>query len=193
MITILLVHDNTDVIESTRSFLERMGEIRVDAVHSTKQALEMAGRRRYDIIISYYRLPDVDGIEFLADMTGIELLKELKSSHAGVPFILYHRTDRDSLLIEDVHYAAEIPAPAAVSRTPVAEMRDIVYQAVLRKKAERDQVLRGARLSSILSVSPLWLCQVREETIEWVNSTMARDLGMDAGALTGKPVRVLFP
>lgn len=193
MITILLVHDNTDVIESTRSFLERMGEIRVDAVHSTKQALEMAGRRRYDIIISYYRLPDVDGIEFLADMTGIELLKELKSSHAGVPFILYHRTDRDSLLIEDVHYAAEIPAPAAVSRTPVAEMRDIVYQAVLRKKAERDQVLRGDLLSSILSVSPLWLCQVREETIEWVNSTMARDLGMDAGALTGQPVRVLFP
>ena len=193
MISILLVHDNTDAIESTRSFLERMGEIRVDAVHSTKQALEMAGRRRYDIIISYFRIPDVNGIEFVADMTGIELLRDLKGTQAGVPFILYHRTDRDTLVVEDVNYAAEVPPAGKGSRAPVAEMRDIVYQAVLRKKAERDQVLRGDLLSSILSVSPLWLCQVRAGNIEWVNSTMAGALGMDPAALTGQGIHALFP
>jgi len=185
MITVLLVHDNTDAIESTRAYLERMGEIRIDAVHSTKQALEMAGRRRYDIIISYFRLPEVNGIEFLADMTGIELLKELKSTQAGIPFILYHRSDRDTLLVEDVNYASEAAAAGKGSRAPVAEMRDMIYQAVLRKKAERDQALRGDLLSSILSVTPLWLCQVRSGTIEWVNSTMAKELGRDAAALTG--------
>jgi len=193
MITVLLVHDNTNAIESTRAYLERMGEIRVDAVHSTKQALEMASRRRYDIIISYFRLPEVNGIEFLADMTGIELLREIKSTQAGVPFILYHRTDRESLLVEDVHYAAEVPSPEGGSRTPVAEMRDMIYQAVLRKKAERDQAIRGDLLSSILSVSPLWLCQVREGNIEWVNSTLARDLGVDAGTLTGQGIQAIFP
>lgn len=192
MITVLLVHDNTDAIESTRAYLERMGEIRIDAVHSTKQALEMAGRRRYDIIISYFRLPEVNGIEFLADMTGIELLKELKSTQAGIPFILYHRSDRDTLLVEDVNYASEAAAAGKGSRAPVAEMRDMIYQAVLRKKAERDQALRGDLLSSILSVTPLWLCQVRSGTIEWVNSTMAKELGRDAAALTGQGIQVLF-
>ncbi len=193
MITVLLVHDNTDAIESTRAYLERMGEIRIDAVHSTKQALEMAGRRRYDIIISYFRLPEVDGIEFLADMTGIELLKELKSTQAGIPFILYHRSDRDTLIVEDVNYAAEAAATGRGSRAPVAEMRDMIYQAVLRKKAERDQALRGDLLSSILSVTPLWLCQVRNATIEWVNSTMAKELGRDPATLTGQGIQVLFP
>ncbi len=193
MISVLLVHDNTDAIENTRAYLERMGEIRIDAVHSTKQALDMASRRRYDIIISYFRLPEVNGIEFLADMTGIELLRELKSTQAGVPFILYHRSDRDTLLVEDVNYAAEAPGAERGSRTPVAEMRDMVYQAVLRKKAERDQALRGDLLSSILSVTPLWLCQVRGGTIEWVNSTMAKELGREAATLTGQGVQVLFP
>ena len=193
MITVLLVHDNSDALESTRAYLERMGEIRVDAVHSTKQALEMARRRRYDIIVSYYRLPEVNGIEFLADMTGVELLKELKGTHAGIPFILYHRTDRDSLLIEDVHQAAEVHGQREGSRGPVQEMRDILYQAVLRKKAERDQVLRCDMLSAILSVSPLWICQVRGGNFEWVNSTMARSLGMDAGALAGQGVQAVFP
>ncbi|MCU0632046.1 MAG: PAS domain S-box protein [Methanolinea sp.] len=193
MITVLLVHDNSDALESTRAYLERMGEIRVDSVHSTKQAMEMARRRRYDIIISYYRLPEVNGIEFLADMTGIELLRELKSAQAGIPFILYHRTDRDSLLIEDVHFAAEVATQAGGFRAPVAEIRDMIYQAVLRKKAERDQALRGDLLSAILSVSPLWLCQVRGGNFEWVNSTMARALGMDAGSLSGKSIQNIFP
>lgn len=193
MITVLLVHDNSDAIESTRAYLERMGEIRVDTVHSTKQALEMARRRRYDIIISYFRLPEVNGIEFLADMTGAELLRDLKGTHGGLPFILYHRTDRDSLLIEDVHHATEASGNGGGTGAPVAEMRDMIYQAVMRKKAERDQVLRSDMLSAILSVSPLWICQVRGGAFEWVNSTMARGLGLDAGALAGQGVEKIFP
>ncbi|MCQ8894795.1 MAG: PAS domain S-box protein, partial [Methanolinea sp.] len=193
MISVLLVHDNTDAIESTRAYLERMGEIRVDVVHSTKQALEKARTRRYDIVVSYHRIPDIDGIEFLADMTGVELHRELKSTLPSTPFIIYHRKDRDSLLLEDINFAAEVPAQRGPSPPPVTEMRDMIYQAVLRKKAERDQVLRGDLLASILSVSPLWLCQVVNGKVEWVNTTMARGLGLDPASLKGREVAALFP
>jgi Response regulator containing CheY-like receiver, AAA-type ATPase, and DNA-binding domains len=64
MITVLLVHDNTELIDATRSYLEKMGEVRVDAVQSTKQALEILKSRNYDVIVSYYHLPEVNGIEF---------------------------------------------------------------------------------------------------------------------------------
>jgi len=72
-------------------------------------------------------------------------------------------------------------------------MRDMIYQSILRRKAERDQVLRADLLSAILSVTPLWLCQVIGGKVEWVNSTMARALGMDAAALKGRDIATLFP
>lgn len=193
MITVLLVHDNTEVIDNTRAYLEKMGEIRVDVVPSTKQALETLKRRTYDIIISYYRLPEVDGIEFLADMTGIELLRVLKSQGNATPFILYHWKDRETLVLEDMNSAVETALQRGGSRSPVPEMRDMIYQAVLRKKAERDQNLRCELLSTILSATPLWVCQLKNGSFEWVNPVMSQGLGYEDGFLTGKNAAIVFP
>jgi len=193
MIYVLLVHDNSDTIESTRVFLERRGDVRVDVVHSTKQALERARSRRYDVIVSYHRIPEIDGIEFLADMTGVELQRELKSRIPATPFILYLREGQNALVLGDVNLAAEVPVRAGSPPRPVAELQDMIYQAVLRRKAERDQVLRADLLSAILSVTPLWLCQVASGKVDWVNSTMARALGTDAASLKGRDVADLFP
>lgn len=193
MITVLLVHDNTEIIENTRVYLEKMGEIRVDAVPSTKQALETLKRRPYDIIISYYRLPEVDGIEFLADMTGIELLRMLKSQGNTTPFILYHWKDRETLVLEDMNSAVETALQRGGSRSHVPEMRDMIYQAVLRKKAERDQNLRCELLATILSATPLWVCQLKNGSFEWVNPVMSEGLGFENGFLTGKNAAIVFP
>lgn len=193
MIYVLLVHDNSDTIEITRAFLERRGDVRVDVVHSTKQALERARSRRYDVIVSYHRIPEIDGIEFLADMTGVELQKELKSRIPATPFILYLREGQNALVLGDINHAAEVPVRAGSPPRPVAELQDMIYQAVLRRKAERDQVLRADLLSAILSVTPMWLCQVASGKVEWVNSTMARALGTDSASLKGHDIADLFP
>lgn len=129
MITVLLVHDNTDLIDATRSYLERMGEVRVDSVNSTKQALEVLKNRAYDVIVSYYHLPVVDGIEFLGDMNGVELLKYLKQQGNTTPFIIYARNPGNKVVLEDINYASEM---VVTSRTPLSELLDIIKQAVLR-------------------------------------------------------------
>ncbi|NTV00872.1 MAG: response regulator, partial [Methanoregulaceae archaeon] len=98
MITVLLVHDATDLIDITRSFLEKGGEVRVDTVSSTKQALEILKNRNYDVIVSYYHLPEVNGIEFLPEMNGVELLKYLKSHGSPIPFILYARMGKETMV-----------------------------------------------------------------------------------------------
>ena len=132
MITVLLVHDNTELIDATRSYLERMGEVRVDSVNSTKQAIEVLKNRAYDVIVSYYHLPVVDGIEFLGDMNGVELLKYLKQQGNTTPFILYARNPGNKVVLEDINYASEMVVSA---RTPLSELRDIIKQAVLRKRS----------------------------------------------------------
>jgi len=193
MIYVLLVHDNSDIIESTRALLERRGDVRVDVVHSTKQALERARSRRYDVIVSYHRIPEIDGIEFLADMTGVELQRELKSLFPATPFILYLREGRNSLVLGDVNLTTEVPVRSGSPPRPMTELQEMIYQAVLRRKSERDLVLRADFLSAILSVAPMWLCQVANGKVEWVNSTMAQSLGMDAASFKGRDVADLFP
>jgi len=193
MITILLVHDNSDLIDATRSYLEKGGEVRVDAVSSTKQAVEVLKNRNYDVIVSYYQLPEVNGIEFLPEMNGVELLKYLKSHGNATPFILYTRLGRDRILIEDLNSAGELTFPKGIDpRSPLPELRDLIYQAVLRKKVERDQTLRTDLLSSILSLTPIWLCQIRGGVMEWTNTSMSASLGYDDGGLVGKNATALF-
>ena len=118
MITVLLVHDNTDLIDTTRMYLERMGEVRVDTANSTKQALEILKNRTYDVIVSYYHLPEVNGVEFLADMNGVEFLKYIKQAGNTTPFILYLRTQGNKIIIGDVNYASEM---VVGPRTPLTE------------------------------------------------------------------------
>jgi diadenylate cyclase len=193
MITILLVHDNSDLIDATRSHLEKGGEVRVDAVSSTKQAIEVLKNRSYDVIVSYYQLPEVNGIEFLPEMNGVELLRYLKSHGNATPFILYTRLGRDRILIEDLNSAGEVTFPKGIeSRSPLPELRDLIYQAVLRKKVERDQTLRTDLLSSILSLTPIWICQIRGGVMEWANTSMSAGLGYDDGGLVGKNATALF-
>ena len=193
MITILLVHDNSDLIDATRSNLEKGGEVRVDAVSSTKQAIEVLRNRNYDVIVSYYQLPEVNGIEFLPEMNGVELLRYLKSHGNTTPFILYTRLGGDRVLIEDLNSAGEVTFPkGAEPRTPLSEMRDLIYQAVLRKKVERDQTLRTDLLSSILSLTPIWICQIRGGVMEWANTNMSAGLGYEDGGLVGKNATALF-
>ena len=192
MISVLLVHDNTDLLDLTRSSLEKGGEVRVDCVPSTKQALEVLKSRNYDVIVSYYHLPEVNGIEFLPEINGIELLKYLKSHGNATPFILYARM-KDTLVLEDVNNAQEVKfGRGEEPKKPMTELRDLIYQVVMRKKMERDLMLRTELLDSILSLSPLWICQIRGGVIDWANSTMTTGLGHPEGGLVGKNASAFF-
>ena len=190
MISVLLVHDNSDLIDATRSFLEKGGEVRVDAIPSTKQALEVIRNRNYDVIVSYYQLPAVNGIEFLPEMNGIELLRYLKSHGNTTPFILYTRIGKDTLVIEDLNAAQEVRLAGRTQ--PVTEIRDAIHQAVMRRKMERDILQRTDLLTSILSATPFWVCQIQDGVIAWANSTMTAALGYPEGGLAGRNASDLF-
>jgi PAS domain S-box-containing protein len=190
MISVLLVSDNSDLIDATRSFLEKGGEVRVDAISSTKQALDVIRNRNYDVIVSYYQLPAVNGIEFLPEMNGIEFLRYLKSHGNTTPFILYTRVGKDTLVIDDLNSAQEIRLTGRTQ--PVTELRDVIHQAVMRRKMERDLVQRTDLLTSILSATPIWVCQIQDGVIAWANSTMTSALGYPEGGLTGRNASALF-
>jgi len=193
MISVLFVDDNTDLLSTMRTFLEKTGEIKIDNAHSIKQAIEKLKGRNYDVIVSYEQQPDVNGIEFVADMNGIEFIKYLKSVGNITPVILLGRRAAGKIAVIEVAHGTEITFPKSGDIRPqVFEMVNLIKQTLLRKKSEREIKAQNEQLAAILSATPLGIFQARNGIIEWVNRQFPAMLGYDDSQLVGKELKTFL-
>ena len=83
-IGILHVDDEPADLEITRIFLKRegKGDFEIVSVLSAEEAREKLKSAHFDVIIADYKMPGMNGIEFL------EVLKK-SETHAHIPFILF--------------------------------------------------------------------------------------------------------
>jgi diadenylate cyclase len=193
MISVLFVDDSSDLLVQIRSFLEKTGDIRVDSAHSIKQAIEKLKGRSYDVILSYDQMPDVNGIEFVSEMDGIEFINYLRSTGNPTPVILLARKGNGRIALEEVSIALKITLPKSGDLRPqMADMVTLIRQSVLRKKGEREIKAQNDQLTAILSATPLGIFQTQNNSIPWVNSRFALMLGYEESQLVGKELRILF-
>ncbi len=78
-IRVLHVDDDSELLLVMKECLELAGPFQVDAALSVDEALEKMGKNPYDVVVSDYRMPEKDGIEFL---------KELREKGNTIPFII---------------------------------------------------------------------------------------------------------
>jgi len=81
---ILLVDDDGPIRSSMKIFFEAEG-CEFLGVESAERALEELRRQRYDVIISDYKLPGMDGLEFLRTIRGThpQAVKIFTTAFAG--------------------------------------------------------------------------------------------------------------
>ncbi len=193
MISVLFVDDNSDLFGQIRSFLEKAGDIRLDKAHSIKQAMEKIKGRTYDVIVSYERIPEVNGIEFMSDTNGIDFLQYLKSMGNTTPVILLCRRSANKIAVQEVANGTEINLPATGDmRQNLMEMVTVIKQTMLRRKAEREIKLQNEQLTAILSATPLGVFQVRNGFFVWTNQQFAEMLGYEESNLVGKELQKIF-
>jgi PAS domain S-box-containing protein len=100
MIQVLMVDDDPMIMELTKTFLEKSGDIKVDPVSSAEAAIErlLTDASRYDVVVSDYAMPEMDGITFL---------KAVRDRDSDIPFILFTGRSREEVAIEALNCGAD--------------------------------------------------------------------------------------
>jgi PAS domain S-box-containing protein len=88
--TILYVDDERPLLDIGKFFLEKSGFV-VKTADSAIKALELLKTTHFDVIVSDYKMPEMDGIEFL---------KIVRRDHPPIPFIIFTGKGREEVVIQ---------------------------------------------------------------------------------------------
>ena len=129
MIHVLMVDDDPMILEITKIFLERYGDITVDTLDSAVVATNKLETDSYDVIISDYVMPEMDGLAFL---------KAVREKHPFLPFILFTGKSREEVVIEALNNGADYYLQKEGDpKSLYAELSHQVHQAAEREKTKK--------------------------------------------------------
>lgn len=146
---------------------------------SAREALEMLNARDFDVIVSDYEMPQMNGIDFL---------RAIKMTHPHTPFIIFTGRGREHVAIEALNLgAAFYLQKGGHPRSQFAELRNMIEQAVSRKRAELALRRSEQRLSDIINFLPDATFAIDREgrVIAW-NYSIEEMTGVPARDILGK-------
>ena len=68
---ILLVDDNSLGLAARRSVLEELGH-KVHTSGTPAEALDLCGKQRFDVVVTDYKMPKMDGVEFIGRLRKLD-------------------------------------------------------------------------------------------------------------------------
>lgn len=98
MITVLLVDDEPVLLDIGRMFLEKIGEFKIHVAQSGEEAINKLHIGEYDAVVSDYEMPE---------MSGLLLLREVRTTWPDLPFILFTGRGREEIVIEALNSGAD--------------------------------------------------------------------------------------
>jgi len=111
---ILLLDDNSLGLAARRSVLEELGH-KVTTLSTPHEALEVCGKQRFDLVVTDYKMPKMNGVEFIARLRkqhpviGVILISGftdtlgLNEANTGADVVLQKSSHEVSHLIRSVN------------------------------------------------------------------------------------------
>jgi CheY-like chemotaxis protein/lipoprotein NlpI len=177
--SVLLIDDQKEVLEVTRIFLERRGEMGVATAHSATDALDLLGKQPFDAIIADYDMPEIDGIEFL---------KILRGRGDTTPVILFTGVGKEHAAIEALNNGADFFIQKGDDpQTQFRTLIDMINRAVDRRSAGRSIGSSQKVLEDAINFfsEPAYAVDHEGKIVAW-NSAIAEFTGTDPAAAKGR-------
>lgn len=98
-IRVLLVDDETSILELSKTFLEREEKrLKVETTTSAVDALKLLENKDFDVLVSDYQMPVMDGLAFL---------EVLRDQGNNIPFIMFTGKGREEVAIKALNLGAD--------------------------------------------------------------------------------------
>ncbi len=179
MRSVLVIDDEELLLDATKSFLERYGNMKVQTALSAKEALALLMSTKFDALVVDYYLPDINGIE---------LLKILRTKGDTTPIIIFTGVGHENAAIEALNNGADFFLKKGES--PSSEFRELVH--MINRAADGRSVGRSLGvaqkiLSDTINFFPYAAYAIDREgvVIAW-NTEMATLTGIDQKDMMGK-------
>ncbi len=179
--SILYVDDEPDLLELCKLFLEESGDFSVSLEKTGESALSALKENKFDAIISDYQMPG---------MSGIELLKQIRSSGNKIPIIIFTGRGREEVVIEALNAGADFYLQKGGDpASQFVELKHKIRQAVRRRSAERLLKESEEKYRRIVetSLEGIWSMDGQYKTT-FVNEQMANMLGYKVEEMIGRSV-----
>ncbi len=98
-IKVLLVDDNSGILEQEKIFLEDIDDFSTIAVESSEEALDLLSDQFFDVVVSDYQMPSFDGLDLL------EAIRDDLGS--DIPFIIFTGRGREEVAIKALNLGAD--------------------------------------------------------------------------------------
>jgi CheY-like chemotaxis protein len=96
-IIVLVVDDDSDLLNSVRDCLKFHGDFDVETALSCAEAFEKMEKKMPDVIVSDLQMPVTNGFEFL---------KMLRDKGNDIPFIVFTMNDKKEVALQAFHLGA---------------------------------------------------------------------------------------
>ncbi len=135
IIRVLHVEDEAVDSELTQLFLKRKGHnnFKITAVLSAEEALKKLAKEDFDVIISDYRMPGMNGTEFL---------EEVRKKGNKIPFIIFTGKGDEKVAMDAVNkganrYLKKDEKPAVLFDTLARYIYEVVEEGIREREKEK--------------------------------------------------------
>jgi HD-like signal output (HDOD) protein len=175
---ILFVDDEPMVLKGLQRTLRKMRDVwEMAFTSSSKEALEILGSGTFDVIVSDLRMPEIDGMQLLA---------EVKSKHPEViRIILSGQVEQDTTFksVQVAHQSLSKPCDADILKQTLKEL--FALRNLLEDKSIKRIVSQTETLPSLPEVytQVIHELQSSEPSVKKVGEIISTDMGMTAKIL----------
>jgi len=180
IIHILCIDDDEDFVNLTSQYLHNLsnGNIKPITSLNAKEALLLIKVTKFDVIISDYQMPD---------MTGLELLQELREQGNNTPFIIFTGHGKEEVVIQALNLGANFYLQkGGESKALFTELLHHIILSTEKKRAE-------SNLQTLINALPDLLFQL-DKNGKYLSYKGARDdLYVPPEFLIGKTLSEVLP